>query len=191
MKEKFVLLQVLALLLLIADISIPVSEVSAEDKTSLPLTIVPLINNKTVTTCPSKQERFVLVAQHTWDFSPGGATNVMEITGSTNTDSCTIWVSGDAAIAEDCVITYTNTGKVYTSAGTCTQKGASSAILSFDKGKCRRGTIIITITETQNPNAGPGRLPDMSGHFRTLPDLLSAIHQGGLFCPESKRIHRY
>ncbi len=159
--------------LLIFGLSIPGKEVLAKEDSSakLLMAIVPVIGKKTSAPCPSKQTRFVLVPSHTWTFSPGGQTDVMEISGSTTGGSCDIWVTGDAAIGEDCIITYSNSGTVYTDTTPCSHNGNSTAILSFDEGKCRKGVIILTITEVQNPDTdldGTLTCPTFTGPYVTF-----------------------
>lgn len=137
-------------------LSLPGKNVMAEDVNSskILMMIVPVIGKKTSAPCPKDLTRFVLVPHHTWTFSPGGQTDVMEINGNTTGGSCDIWVAGDAATGEDCIINYHNSGTVQTDAGPCSHSGDSTAILSFDEGKCKKGVIIMNITEVQNPDSG-------------------------------------
>lgn len=120
--------------------------------------------------CPSESTRFVLVPNHSWSFSPAGQTSVMEINGTTSGDGCDIYVAGDVASGEDCLINFTNTGVIHGDGGDCQVDGQGRGILSF-AGSCQDGRITLTITETHDPDTelgGTMNCPGFSSPYATF-----------------------
>jgi len=113
--------------------------------------------------CPSESTRFVLVANHTWTFSPAGQTQIMEINGTTSGDGCDIFVAGDVASGPDCSINFTNTGVIHGDSGDCQIDGQGRGILSF-QGSCQDGQITLTITEIHDPDTEMGGSMNCAGY---------------------------
>ncbi len=119
--------------------------------------------------CPAEPVEFLLTLVHSWTFSPAGQTQVMQITGNTTSGaSCFMTVNRENVQAEDCLIPYSITGNM--AAGQCEVDGESTALITIT-GSCADGVITLTITETQNPDAGLGgalNCPGYSGQYVTF-----------------------
>jgi hypothetical protein len=128
--------------------------------------------------CPSESTRFVLVANHSWSFSPAGQTQVMDINGTTNGLGCDIYVAGDVATGEDCAVDFTNTGVIHGDGGDCQVDGQGRGILSFE-GTCQDGQITLTITEIHDPDTEMGgtmNCPGFSSPYATFyPPSLTTV----------------
>ena len=119
--------------------------------------------------CPAEPAEFLLTLVHSWTFSPAGQTQVMQITGNTTSGaSCFVMVNREHVQAADCLVPYSITGNM--AAGQCAVNGESTALIAIT-GSCADGVITLTITETQNPDAGLGgalNCPGYSGQYVTF-----------------------
>jgi len=144
--------------------------------------------------CPADPIEVTMFVHHTWNFSPNRETDKMSVDGRTGElASCTITVHGSQVEMADCQIPITNNGYIKTDDGMCDITASGFALISLEEGVCEDGVILLTLTESLDPDAGyDGAMncPDISQPYIPFypPSLTTRefpIQVGGMSASES------
>ncbi len=125
--------------------------------------------------------RFRIRPTHTFNWSPGRATDQFLVNGNTTMGAvCHVGTGTTEDNPRQCRIPYSNSGHIQTNTGRCDVSGQSQALLEV-VASCSKGNYILDITEYQDPDAGLGaemdcpQIPMTQPHPTYYPGTISRI----------------
>ena len=125
--------------------------------------------------------RFRIRSTHTFNWSPGRATDQILVNGNTMMGAvCFVGTGTTEENPQQCRLPYSNSGHIQTDAGKCDVSGRSQALLEVI-ASCNKGKYLLDITEYQDPDAGIGgkmdcpQIPFTQPHATYYPGTISRV----------------
>jgi len=107
--------------------------------------------------CPSQPTEYVLMVDHTWDFSINRDTENMKVDGWTDSNSeCTVIIEGSQVNMPNCVVPISNEGFIQTDAGPCSITAYGYLEITLDNPRCEAGVVVARIIDVIDPDMESG-----------------------------------